>query len=117
VEPFPRTGAKYQLSHDGGEMPVWSHDGSHLFYRVPNFDDVISMAISLNPFPEVIERVRVSIDGLASNPTYDLSFGRNILVVFDPTLVSVHSRSERVALVLNWFRRAIGRISLDRGLR
>jgi DNA-binding winged helix-turn-helix (wHTH) protein len=118
LEPFPRTGAKYRLSRDGGELPVWSRDGSHLFHRVPNVEGVMSMAINLNPFPQVIERVGVSIDGLASDPTYDVSPRRDILVVIDPGSALTRRRSERVALVLNWFRRdPIGRISLANPLR
>jgi len=33
VHPFPNAGdAQYQVSTDGGLYPVWSHDGSRLFY-------------------------------------------------------------------------------------
>jgi Tol biopolymer transport system component len=118
VEPFPRTGAKHQLSRDGGEMPVWSRDGTRLFYRVPNFDGVVSVGINLNGFPDVTERVSVSIDGLAANATYDVSPGRDMLVVIERGSASAHRTSDRVALVLNWFRHdATGRISLNEGLR
>jgi serine/threonine-protein kinase len=33
VEPFPATGARYQVSQHGGYWPVWSRDGRRLFYR------------------------------------------------------------------------------------
>src|SRR5262249_15508786 len=32
VQPFPPTGAKYQLSASGGFDPLWSPDGKELFY-------------------------------------------------------------------------------------
>ena len=32
VEPFPRTGARTQISDGGGERPVWSPDGREIFF-------------------------------------------------------------------------------------
>jgi dipeptidyl aminopeptidase/acylaminoacyl peptidase len=32
VQPFPFTGAKWQISTGGGENPRWSRDGRELFY-------------------------------------------------------------------------------------
>ena len=32
VQPYPASGAKWQISRDGGEHPVWSDDGKTLFY-------------------------------------------------------------------------------------
>ncbi len=33
VRPFPDTGGKWQISTEGGEEPVWAHDGKEIFYR------------------------------------------------------------------------------------
>ena len=33
VEPFPPTGSTRRISQDGGHRPLWSPDGSELFYR------------------------------------------------------------------------------------
>jgi serine/threonine-protein kinase len=33
VQAFPSGGAKWQVSADGGQEPLWSHDGRELFYR------------------------------------------------------------------------------------
>ena len=33
VVPFPVTGQRWQISTEGGDEPVWSHDGRELFYR------------------------------------------------------------------------------------
>ncbi len=33
VQPYPGPGGKQQLSHEGGESPVWSRDGSEIFFR------------------------------------------------------------------------------------
>jgi Tol biopolymer transport system component len=32
VQPFPPNGSKWQVSSDGGMMPVWARDGKSLFY-------------------------------------------------------------------------------------
>jgi serine/threonine-protein kinase len=34
VRPFPGPGGKWQISRGGGALPVWSHDGSELFFIV-----------------------------------------------------------------------------------
>jgi eukaryotic-like serine/threonine-protein kinase len=33
VQPLPTTGAKFQVTKDGGEHPVWSPDGRELYYN------------------------------------------------------------------------------------
>ena len=33
VEPYPRSGQRWQVSTDGGEEPYWADDGSVLYYR------------------------------------------------------------------------------------
>ncbi len=32
VQTFPQHGGKWQVSTNGGTLPVWSHDGKHLFF-------------------------------------------------------------------------------------
>src|SRR5207248_2726553 len=32
VQPFPPTGAKYQVSTNGGRSPLWSPDGTQIYY-------------------------------------------------------------------------------------
>jgi Tol biopolymer transport system component len=36
VQPFPATGAKWQVSKGGGQEPQWRHDGRELFYIAPD---------------------------------------------------------------------------------
>jgi eukaryotic-like serine/threonine-protein kinase len=36
VQPFPPTGAKWQVSRGGGGEPSWGHDGRELFYLSPD---------------------------------------------------------------------------------
>jgi len=39
VRPFPVPSGKWQISSDGGIMPLWSHDGKQLFYTSTNEQD------------------------------------------------------------------------------
>jgi hypothetical protein len=32
VQPFPPTGAKWQVSNNGGRQPIWRADGKELFF-------------------------------------------------------------------------------------
>ena len=36
IQPFPATGAKWQVSTTGGEQPRWRRDGKELFYLAPD---------------------------------------------------------------------------------
>ena len=36
VQPFPASGAKWQISSGGGMQPRWKRDGKELFYMAPN---------------------------------------------------------------------------------
>ena len=47
VQPYPVTGAKYQISNGGGSEPVWAPDGNELFYR--NGDKMMVVTIETNP--------------------------------------------------------------------
>ena len=44
VQPFPATGAKWQVSVSGGEQPRWRKDGKELFYIAP---DRMLMAVQI----------------------------------------------------------------------
>ena len=47
VEAFPGGGQKQRISSEGGQEPLWSRDGSRLFYRHEN--QVIAVAIGPGP--------------------------------------------------------------------
>src|SRR5262249_7935993 len=48
VQPFPRTGTKYQISKDAGHHPLWSPDGKELFY-IPGPSQFRKVSISTQP--------------------------------------------------------------------
>jgi serine/threonine-protein kinase len=66
VRSFPGMGARYQVSLDGGNEPVWSPRGGELFYR--NGADVLVAAVRVSPGFEVTNRAT-----LFSNPDYSSS--------------------------------------------
>jgi hypothetical protein len=48
VQPFPTTGAKWQVSKGGGQGPQWRRDGSELFYLAPD-KKLIAVAVKTGP--------------------------------------------------------------------
>ena len=53
VQPFPPTGAKWQVSTGGGEQPQWRQDGRELYYVTP---DKKLMAVDITSTPSVFAR-------------------------------------------------------------
>ena len=47
VQPFPETGAKWQISTEGGEEAVWAPSGKELFYR--SGDRMMAVEITTEP--------------------------------------------------------------------
>ena len=45
VQPFPATGAKWQVSKAGGQQPQWRRDGRELFYIAPD-KKLVGVAVS-----------------------------------------------------------------------
>jgi Tol biopolymer transport system component len=45
VQPFPASGAKWQISSGGGMQPRWRRDGKELFFMAPNRN---LMAVDVN---------------------------------------------------------------------
>ena len=53
VQPFPPTGAKWQVSTGGGEQPLWRQDGRELYYVAP---DKKLMAVDIKSTPSMFAR-------------------------------------------------------------
>jgi hypothetical protein len=63
VRPFPGAGARYQVSVDGGDEPLWSPRGNELFYR--RGAAFIAAEVRAGPVLEVVRRTT-----LFTNPDY-----------------------------------------------
>ena len=61
VQPYPASGAKWQISRDGGEHPAWSDDGKTLFYASSD-KKVMAVDVSTGAAGFSIGRSRVAVD-------------------------------------------------------
>ena len=108
IQPFPPTGAKYQIS-TGGRTPAWSPDGKQLFFH----------AIGLNRFMVVDIRAEHGLTSGVPVPlpiedaihpltqrNYDLTpDGKQLLIVLPAQTQTTAGRrvSGQINMVLNWF--------------
>jgi len=98
VVSFPQPTEKWQISTDGGQAPVWSHDGHALYYEG---GDSKIMAVDIKPgsrfqfgVPEALFEARIQSNNVSIDVSKD---GRFLL----PTLVESES-STPMTVVLNW---------------
>ena len=102
VQPFPATGAKRQVSTDGGSEVVWGRDGRELFYR--NDAKFMAVDISLEPvFSAGKPRILFEAEYERTVPdraNYDVAHdGRRFLVVKAGGDVQP---SREIVIALNW---------------
>ncbi|MEO5896378.1 MAG: hypothetical protein ABIS06_11815, partial [Vicinamibacterales bacterium] len=106
VEPFPATGAKYQIVP--AIHPAWSADGKELF-TTPNSPDFVSFQITTTPAFAFRDGARIPREAtVGSNPTgvrnYDvMPDGKRLLAV-----LGARSDSRQIDVVLNWFNELRG---------
>ena len=55
VTPFPGPGARFQVSVDGGQEPIWSRDGHRIFYV--NGRTMMAATVAVTPSFSVTSRV------------------------------------------------------------
>ena len=103
VQPYPTSGQKWQISSSGGREPVWSPNGSELFYREGNK----MMVSDIKTAPSfVAARPRVLFEGayegpLASRANFDISpDGKRFLML---QAVDQGQSSAEIKIVSNWF--------------
>ena len=112
VEPFPPTGARRRISRNGGTHPMWSPDGSELFYRrratgtgAPRVQTVnVTTAPDFsfgNEHTLPIERFLV----FSTYRDYDITpDGERFVMVFPASFEETgDARGQRIEVVLNWF--------------
>ena len=100
VNAFPDPGGNRRVSVDGGTEPVWSRDGSELFYR----NDRTLMVAAVETTPDFRVRSReVLFEGPYTqwvwHSNYDVDPNGERFVMIKP----VEEQSIRLTVVLNWF--------------
>jgi len=99
VQPFPLTGAKWQVSSEGGRAPRWSDDGAEIFY-VMN-DAIWSARIRTAPAVRIETPVKLFDHRLDNSgvpiPNYDVTpDGQRFLVVDNDRSTETHSVEVRI---------------------
>ena len=100
VQAFPPTGAKFQVSKDGGTQPVWSRDGQELFF----LSDSKMMAAAIDTRGGFQANVVTPLFTVATPPSF-VRGGRQYAVTKDGRfLVNVVQQAAPVPLtvVVNW---------------
>ncbi len=104
VQSFPELGNKWQISTDGGTEPIWSPDGTELFYRDAEALEMIVVDITLEPefrpgTPRVLFEGRfIATPGYGRN--YDVAPDGQSFLMFQQNMAGIESAELR--LVLNW---------------
>ena len=126
VEPFPPTGAQRRISQEGGNHPLWSRDGSELFYRrtVRSVGGTLqgrligqgalkSVDIATEPDFTFGNEKTLPMEGfivVGSYRDYDITpDGRQFLMVFPATQAESSARPQ-INIVLNWFEELKARV-------
>ena len=111
VEPFPPTGARRRISQDGGLWPLWSPEGSELFYRPDSGTAGLtlrSVDIVTQPVFGFSNEQTLPVEGfnvVLGYRDYDISpDGERLLMVFPADQPDSGDTSRpQINIVLNWF--------------
>jgi len=103
VQPFPGPGGKWQISTDGGTVPVWAQNGRELFFM--SSGKLMSVGITTQPTfsasnPRMVADIPSFLMGRLSNGVYDVSpDGQRFLFVKANV---ENGPPDEVRVVLNW---------------
>ena len=104
VRPFPNTeDAKWLISIEGGQEPLWAHSGRELFYRNSSDQLVAAEIISEPMFSVGEQRILFSVGEYESDRdhrTYDISADDQRFVMIKR---SSEASDPKLVLVENWF--------------
>ncbi len=114
VEPFPPTGARHRISQAGGLFPLWSPEGSELFYRTSGASGgtgrvfLRSVDIVTEPSFAFSNEQTLPVEGFTGARgyrDYDMSpDGERLLMVFPADQAdSGEAARHQINVVLNWF--------------
>ena len=88
VQPFPTTGAKFQITKNGGGHPLWSPDGKQLYFD--NSSRMFSVAVQTQPTFSAANPAALPIRGFVQGQgnnrrQYDMTpDGKQFIMMFAP---------------------------------
>jgi Tol biopolymer transport system component len=86
VQPLPQTGAKFQITKEGGEHPVWSPDGQKLYFN--RGDRMFEVSVKMEPTVVVSTPAPLPISGFiqgSGRRQFDITAdGKQFLLLFPP---------------------------------
>jgi hypothetical protein len=101
MEPYPGPGPREKISIGGGDHPIWSRDGTRLFYCSIE-EKMITVTIETEPklrvtdYKELFDWKYLSCGNCQ---TYDVAPDGRFLMIRDPE----GSQRQQINMVLNWF--------------
>ena len=108
IQAYPGSGAKWQVSAEGGVQPVWAQNGKEIFYR--NQDKMMAVAVVTQPEfraskPTLVFEGRYEKGIYPFIPNYDVASDGRFLMIKS----SVESAPTQLNFVQNWFEELKGR--------
>jgi serine/threonine-protein kinase len=120
VQPFPATGAKYQISSAAGHSPLWSPDGTEIYYvdiSSRPAGQLVVAKLTTQPTFSVGDPVAVPSGGLQLSGVqlvprqFDIGPDGRIIGVVDAVQApSAAPAALRIEVVLNWFEELKARV-------
>jgi serine/threonine-protein kinase len=118
VEPYPPTGARYQIStpEEDGHHPMWSRNGRELFYTPGPGNRFYVKSITTSPtfgFGDAVQIPRPFVNAPpTSERTYDILPNGRILGLRADVGPDGRPMSPQVRVILNWFEELKHRVPL-----
>jgi Tol biopolymer transport system component len=114
VQPFPPTGAKYQITTMPGIFPIWSPDGKQIFFLLNTAGVARIFSVDVQTQPSFVfgKPAPLPIEGILSNGrqgaprAYDITpDGKQFLVMLPPSEVEAGGirQAQQINITLNWF--------------
>jgi len=116
VEPFPQTGAKYQISNssEDGHHPLWSANGKQLIYVPGPGTRLVRVPATTSPTfsfgaPSVIEEPFFNTAGSVERGFDLMPDGDRIVSLKGFSAAGGDASAEEIRVVLNWFQELKGK--------
>ena len=121
VQPFPPTGAKYQISKnaDVGHHPMWSPDGAELLFNAGQVAPLNAVRITTQLGFTVGEATPVPRPFQGATPNFERPFdisrdGQHFLGLIDAVQTqSGAPAAQQIQVVLNWFEELRARVPIQ----